>query len=558
MRLPRRTERRLALIFVMVATLPLVTSIVVARYLTNATLFLFYNPEVVGELERSLAVYSELAQTMKAGLRAKADAIAAQEPLRAAAILRDGPSIQQELDTVFKLYPDVVSVTILAPPRPDPPAPGEDEAPGEAPAEAPPGEQGEPGEVLQVLGHRDRGWPVDERSERRLEVLRPLDRREGAPSLKVIFAAPRSTLDNITKASDFLGEYRLLGREQRSVERWYLNAYAILVGVTIPLAVLLGVLLARQVTRRIEALARATQDVGTGDLTVRVPVEGEDELTHLAVAFNRMLGELDESRARVEFLGRMGTWQEMARRLAHEIKNPLTPIQLAVQECHRRYDGGDRRFQKLLDTTLEIVEEEVGTLRRLVTEFSNFARLPRAELTEADFLQFLEEQREKIALTEAEEELSNQLRGVTLRWNLPTGSTPVAFDALLLHRVLVNLTTNAAQAIRQRTDEGVIQIELTREAQQLCLDVEDSGPGIAPELRERIFDPYFTTKSDGNGLGLAIVKKIIVEHGGTIEAGASALGGARLRIRLPLAGTPASQVALLHSGSQSAPPSTPS
>ena len=548
MRLPRRTERRLALIFVMVATLPLVTSIVVARYLTNATLFLFYNPEVVGELERSLAVYSELAQSMKVGLRAKADAIAAQEPLRAAAILRDGPSIDQELTQVFKMYPDVVSVTILAPPKEEPGQDGEDR-------EVP--DTGQEG-ALVTLGHRDRGWPIDEGSERKLEVVRPLDRREGGPSMRVIFAAPRTTLDNIAKASDFLGEYRLLGREQRVVERWYLNAYAVLVGVTIPLAVVLGVLLARQVTRRIEALARATQDVGTGDLSVRVPVEGEDELTHLAVAFNRMLGELNDSRARLEFLGRMGTWQEMARRLAHEIKNPLTPIQLAVQECHRRYDGSDRRFQKLLDTTLEIVEEEVGTLRRLVTEFSNFARLPRAELTEGDMEQFLREQQEKLALTEGDEEVSNQLRGVALEWRLPERPVLVAFDPILLHRVLVNLTANAAQAIRGVGGaEGKIVVEAGLEPGQLCLDVDDSGPGIPVELRGRIFDPYFTTKSDGNGLGLAIVKKIIVEHGGTIEALESPLGGARLRIRLPLAGTPASQVALSHSGSQSPPSSSP-
>jgi nitrogen fixation/metabolism regulation signal transduction histidine kinase len=560
MRLPGRTERRLAFLFVLVATIPLVTAIVVARYLTNATLYLFYNPEVVGELERSLSVYSELAQTMKAGLRAKADAIAAQEPLRAAAILRDGPSVEQELASVFQMYPDIVSITILAPPK------NEDRPQQEAPdrgeeSTEPPDSSEEPAEEAELvqLGHRDRGWPIDEATERKLEVSRPLDRRAGAPSLKVTFAAPRATLDNITKASDFLREYRLLGREQRVVERWYLNAYAALIGVTIPIAVLLGALLARQVTRRIDALARATQDVGGGDLSVRVPVEGEDELTALAVAFNRMLGELHESRARIEFLGRMGTWQEMARRLAHEIKNPLTPIQLAVQECHRRYDGASKPYQKLLDTTREIVEEEVGTLRRLVTEFSSFARLPRAELQEADLALFLHEQREKIALAEDSDEVSSQLQGVSLEWQLPEQPLKVAFDPMLLHRVLTNLTANAAQSIRgKEAAGGRVRVELRPEAEVVNLDVDDSGPGIPPELRERIFDPYFTTKADGNGLGLAIVKKIIVEHGGTIEASPSPLGGARLRIRLPLAGTPASQVALSHSGSHSPPSSNPS
>jgi two-component system nitrogen regulation sensor histidine kinase NtrY len=559
MRLPGHTERRLALLFVLVATIPLVTAIVVARYLTNATLFLFYNPEVVSELERSLSVYSELAQTMKAGLRAKADAIAAQEPLRAAAILRDGPSIEQELASVFRMYPDIVSITILAPTRnqDDP----NQETQGERPESPEPPESGKPPSrepELVPIGHRDRGWPVDESIERKLEVLRPLDTRDNAPTLQVTFAAPRATLDNITRASDFLREYRLLGREQRTVERWYLSAYAALVGITIPIAVLLGAFLARQVTRRINSLVHAIQDVGGGDLSIRVPVEGKDELTFLAVSFNRMLGELHESRARIEFLGRMGTWQEMARRLAHEIKNPLTPIQLAVQECHRRYDGDSKSYRKLLDTTREIVEEEVGTLRRLVSEFSNFARLPRAELHEDDLALFLREQQEKLALAEDTDEVSTQLQGVSLSWRLPEKPVQVAFDPMLLHRVLGNLIANAAQAIRFGSGrDGRIQVEARVEHEWVCLDVDDSGPGISPELRERVFDPYFTTKTDGNGLGLAIVKKIIVEHGGTIEASESPLGGARLRIRLPQAGTPASLVALSHSGSQSPPSSAP-
>src|SRR5205823_5340845 len=133
----------------------------------------------------------------------------------------------------------------------------------------------------------------------------------------------------------------------------------------------------------------AAVHVAGGDLEVRVPEEGDDEVGDLAVSFNRMLGEIERSRARIEYLQRIGAWQDMARRLAHEIKNPLTPIQLAVEEVHSKYAALDRgkatveddaRMRKLLDTTLEIVTEEVGTLRRLVSEFSDFARLPRARL----------------------------------------------------------------------------------------------------------------------------------------------------------------------------------
>ncbi|RYE82993.1 MAG: hypothetical protein EOO75_19900, partial [Myxococcales bacterium] len=185
-----------------------------------------------------------------------------------------------------------------------------------------------------------------------------------------------------------------------------------------------------------------------------------DELTDLARAFNRMVQEVAESRTRIEFLNRMGTWQEMARRLAHEIKNPLTPIQLAVQECHRRYDGSDARFRKLLDTTLEIVEEEVGTLRRLVTEFSSFARLPRASLMEGDLTEYLGEQRDHLALGESDDEAAGALGTVSVQWALPAHPLPVAFDAMLLGVALARQLTRRIDALAVAT-EGVAAGDLT-------------------------------------------------------------------------------------------------
>jgi two-component system, NtrC family, nitrogen regulation sensor histidine kinase NtrY len=527
MRLPGRTERRLALAILLVALVPLFASIYVARSLVNYTTGLFYNAHVGDELEASLGVYNDLAKAMKEGLRAKADAIAAQEPLRAAAILRHKPSLEQELAGAFKRNPDLVSLTVVS----------------ESPDEARENER-----VPERIASQDRGRPIDEATERRLEIARPLSDREGAPWLVAVFAAPRGRLDYVERSAAFLQEYRAVERQRADVERTYLFAFAALVGITIPVAVLIGSLLARQVTRRINRLASATQAVGAGDLSVRVAEEGSDEVTDLARAFNTMVGEVEESRARIEFLKRMGTWQEMARRLAHEIKNPLTPIQLAVQECQRRYGGGDRDYQRLLDTTREIVEEEVGTLRRLVGEFSNFARLPRAELRTGDLAEFLREQKTRLSVVEDgefEEDVEGLLAGVILSWQVPDDPMPAAFDPQMLHRVLVNVVGNAAQAIRgARGTGGHVVVRATTEGSFHIVDVEDDGPGVSPEVRMQIFDPYFTTKADGTGLGLAIVKKIVVEHGGTIEAGESSAGGARMRIRVPRLGTLASEAAL--------------
>ena len=530
MRLPGRTERRLAIAILLVAVVPLVASIFFARNLVSYTTALFYNPNVGTELERSLGVYNDLARAMKDAIRAKADAIAEKEPLRAAAILQHGPSIEQELGGVFRQYPDLVEITIRA-------------ADG------------------RTLATRGRGKPVDDATERSLKVERPLAEREDAPIMVAVFAAPRARFDELEKAAGFVRDYRAIELRRFDVDRAVLLAFVALVALTVPLAYVIGTLLARQVTRRIDALAIATKAVGRGDLSVRVPEEGEDEIGDLARAFNGMVGEVEESRARIEFLRRMGAWQEMARRLAHEIKNPLTPIQLAVQECHRRYTGDDKAFSKLLETTREIVEEEVLTLRRLVGEFASFARLPRAELERLDLGEFLRDQRARLSLPPGENDeeaadVSELLSGVAVEWRTGDVAMPAAIDPQMMHRVLANVIGNAAQAIRGvRNAGGRIVVTATADAHGFSVDVDDDGPGVPLEHRPNIFDPYYTTKEEGTGLGLAIVKKIVVEHGGTIEVLASPLGGARMRIRLPRLGSPASEAAMASSGRPSVPPS---
>jgi nitrogen fixation/metabolism regulation signal transduction histidine kinase len=287
-------------------------------------------------------------------------------------------------------------------------------------------------------------------------------------------------------------------------------------------------------------------------------VTGSDELTELARVFNRMLGEVQQSRARIEYLQRIGAWQEMAQRLAHEIKNPLTPIQLAVQECHRKYVGTNAKFRALLDTTLEIVEEEVGTLRRLVGNFSSFARLPHAELREASLSDFLRECSEQLGhLGNEPVEGVDELilaHDVAVRWELPDDPTVVAIDRQMLRRVIVNLVRNAVEAIREGRPEttgdgpqGRVVVRAQRDAETAAIIVEDDGPGVAEASRERIFDPYFTSKRQGTGLGLAIVKKIVVEHNGSIVARRSTrLGGAEFVVVLPLPNSLASAAVVDH------------
>ncbi len=319
------------------------------------------------------------------------------------------------------------------------------------------------------------------------------------------------------------------GDPLRGVVAWTLAAAAL--GVLAALAVLAK----KPGGGAAEALITAAARVGHGDLAVRVPAGDRGELEALRVAFNEMVAELSLSRARVDYLQRIAGWQELARRLAHEIKNPLTPIQLAVQEAARRYRGDDAKFKQILETTREIVEEEVATLRRLVSAFSEFARLPDVKPAPADLAEFVRDMASSRAL------LDELDPGVTVLFDAGDQPVPVRLDRIMFRRAVENLLRNAAEALGAKGGTVWVRVE-SREVRepdaaepsaQAWLVVEDDGPGIPEEQRERVFDPYFTTKATGTGLGLAIVRKVAIDHDGDVGLEERPGGGTRFVLTLP-------------------------
>ena len=521
-RLSGKSERRLAVVILVSTMVPLAAALYLATSMFRQASAIWFNPEVGEQLDRGVDVYKDYVKAIKDDLKHQTVAIAADPVLREAARKKNIETLESEIDALFPHFPELVALAV-------------EDVNG------------------QVLSRRDRGRPVDSATERSLEVRRPLTDDPDAPMLVASFAVSRKRLDELESAGVVVGRYHQLEASRVDLYQGYLRVFALLLGITALMTIVLGAALARGLTKRINRLGAAINVVAQGDLSVRVPVTGTDELTDLARTFNRMIAEMAQSRARLEFLQRVGAWQDMAQRLAHEIKNPLTPIQLAVQECHKKYPGDDPRYRLLLDTTLEIVEEEVGTLRRLVGNFSEFARLPHAELTPASLSDFLRDCENSLGHLEdpslGEGSPDNEPLGqnVEIRWEVPEETITVAIDRQMLRRVLVNLVRNGVQAIRDarmrksspdhRETDGVlghVVVSAEREGDGARIVVEDDGPGIADSVRGRIFDPYFTTKSDGTGLGLAIVKKVVVEHGGEIEATASRrLGGARFVLRLP-------------------------
>jgi two-component system nitrogen regulation sensor histidine kinase NtrY len=528
------TARRITIAILVTAFLPLIAAVAVGKVTIDRLAALAVQPELDLAFRQSLAVYADLAAAMKEGMRHEGAAMAGDASLaRAIANGAARGEIEGVLRAIASGHPRAVSLTLTL-------TDGGGDGDGDG----------------AVVGAVERAPGGDE--TKKLTVRTPLA-GDARHVLVAVLEAPGQRFAEQEKLAAFEAAYRELEGSSSAgyVERPYLYALTLVMLATIAIAIAAGAAVARPVSRGVTRLSEAFAPVAAGDLAPRVVFEGADELSALGRAFNRAIGELAASRARVEFLRHMGEWQKVARRLAHEIRNPLTPIQLSVQECQRRHAANDPDFSRVLATTVEVVEEEVGSLRRLVGRFARFARLPDPELEPHDLKRLLADQASHFAATEASSSATlddeDPLAGVDVEFELPQTAMPVLADREMLHRALVNLVRNAAQAIREaktkhggsksgsKSDatsdesEGHVRVRAGEDDDGWFIAVDDDGPGIAEDLRPSVFDPYVTTRREGTGLGLSIVKKIALDHGGWTSVGTSPEGGARVAIHLPRA-----------------------
>jgi nitrogen fixation/metabolism regulation signal transduction histidine kinase len=384
-----------------------------------------------------------------------------------------------------------------------------------------------------AIDHTDR-YPEDKWRIRRVE--RKLKDADGNPwTLRATVAVPWSVFREYQALGEVQKTFHQMEERQAVVSRAYTTTFVAFSAVGLLLAIVLGVLLARTTTVRLRRLHGATALVAAGDLDIRLKVEGRDEIADLMHGFNRMVGELQQSRERVVWLERVSAWQEIAQRLAHEIKNPLTPILLSVQQLDRKVDqhrDDFPRYRALVAEALEIVTEEVGALRKLVGEFSDFARLPRVEAEPAEIRQFVSD----VLKT------SPQFTPYLAPYHIDGPPIFADIDATLMRRCLDNLLQNAADAVSasETPRENSIEVSVVVRGPQVILRIKDKGPGIDPNDIDRLFQPYFTTKENGTGLGLPIVKKTVFDHGGDVRVTSPAgpEGGTVLEILLPVTGDP--------------------
>lgn len=300
---------------------------------------------------------------------------------------------------------------------------------------------------------------------------------------------------------------------------------------------IVAIVIARQISHPIVSLAAATRAVTEGKLDTRIDLRAEGEIGILIESFNSMTEELQTLRSRLLHSLRVGAWQEVARRLAHEIKNPLTPIQLSSERMLRKLDRRNREdLDDVVRTGANTIIEQVNVLKHLLEEFSNFARLPSPRLELVQIGHLIQESAE----------LFRNIPGVDIEVRVMDNLPDIWIDKTLFIGMMNNLVKNAIEAVHEMFLDGqelpqkegriVISAVLHRQAGRrfVLLKVEDNGPGIPEEMRDRIFEPYFSTKGEhGNGLGLALVERAVLEHNARIYVSRSSLGGAEFRILFP-------------------------
>jgi two-component system, NtrC family, nitrogen regulation sensor histidine kinase NtrY len=321
----------------------------------------------------------------------------------------------------------------------------------------------------------------------------------------------------------------LIGNSRRSyvVLTRHIRSAALMVGGGgILLAILLSSWAAARVTRPVEQLAHAAQEVAEGNWSVRVDVLGDDELGQLADSFNRMTTELLGQKERLIQAERVAAWRELARRLAHELKNPLFPLQLTVENLVRARQQTPEQFEEVFRESSRTLLAEIANLKGIIGRFSEFSKMPQPKLQRVQVNEVI---RGALQLFQAQLEAPGRAK-ISCEVQLDPHLGAISADAELLHRAISNLVLNAMDAMPRG---GTLTLRTRDDGREVVMEVADTGAGLTPEECERIFTPYYTSKEHGTGLGLAIVQSVVSDHGGRIHVRSSPGRGTTFVIELP-------------------------
>lgn len=283
--------------------------------------------------------------------------------------------------------------------------------------------------------------------------------------------------------------------------------------------------LSYRISNPILKLQKATEQLSKGNIDIKVKTTAKDEIGELVRSFNKMVKELKRSREVLKKAEREGAWRDIARQVAHEIKNPLTPMKLAMQYLYSSYKNNRKNFNEVLDRTNKLIIDQIESLNRIATEFSDFAKLPSRNY-------------EALNINEILSDVVNLLNSnnlIKLNTSSEISDVKIMGDKDGVKRAFFNILKNSLQAIEAKEkDNGNIQITAEKINGYLNIKISDNGVGMSKEVREKLFEPYFSTKSSGMGLGLVITKKILDDMQADIYVNSTPDVGTEVNIRFPV------------------------
>jgi len=363
---------------------------------------------------------------------------------------------------------------------------------------------------------------------------------QGSPNQGSLNQSPRNQSPaNQSPANQQLMGVLLVGSSRRpliELQRQIVSTAMLVGGAGIFVAVLASLWFAARVTRPVVSLAEAARRVAAGDLGAKVEVESSDELGELAAAFNRMTEDLVQQKDRTLQAERVAAWRELARRLAHELKNPLFPLQVTVENLMRAKQKSPEMFEEVFHEGTATLLAEINNLKTIIGRFSEFSKMPQPQrrptqvndVVRSVLRVFHAQLRDSDRVTDRVTD--KEKNKIAVRIELAEALPEISADPDLLHRALQNLVLNAIDAMPQG---GELAIRTRTLDDRIELSVSDTGSGLTQEECGRLFTPYYTTKQHGTGLGLAIVQSVVSDHGGKISVQSTKEKGTTFRIELP-------------------------
>ena len=326
-----------------------------------------------------------------------------------------------------------------------------------------------------------------------------------------------SRVDRVGRGLGFYHRFGVLRDVSRTY--WLLLVAALVVALT-GVSLLVATALAGGMTRPLRRLEEALERVAAGDLDTRVAPVGARELRALGERFNAMTAGLSAARLALTEAEREAAWREVARRLAHEFKNILTPMTLSIHRLRQRAEQVPEEHRAAVAESLAAMDRSLADVTRLAEQFSQYARLPEPRFERLDLAQLVRDAARQ-----------HEPGRCTVVLAPSAGSLPVSADRLLLSRAVHNLLLNACEA---SPAGGTVDVRTASDRDQALVEILDRGAGLSPEVRARLFEPYVSTKARGSGLGLSLVRDIALQHGGSVTLTDREGGGARACLCLPL------------------------